>query len=136
MTLIDTGPLVGLIDEDDPYHALCVQTLVQLPPTTLWTTCACLTEAMYLLWRAGGHRAQELMWGYLMDGLVTLHHPQQNEYVRMRELMRQYRDAPMDLADASLVTAAETLGVRRIFTLDRHFNAYRIEGRHPFDILP
>ena len=39
--------------------------------------------------------------------------------------MRQYHDAPMDLADASLVVAAERLNLRRIFTLDSHFRAYR-----------
>jgi len=50
--------------------------------------------------------------------------------------MSQYHDAPMDLADASLVTAAELLKVRRIFTLDQHFYAYRIDGQHPFEVVP
>jgi predicted nucleic acid-binding protein len=50
--------------------------------------------------------------------------------------MQQYHDAPMDLADASLVTVAERLQLHRIFTLDRHFYAYRIDGQHPFDIVP
>jgi hypothetical protein len=50
--------------------------------------------------------------------------------------MQQYQDAPMDLADASLVAAAERLQLRRIFTLDRHFYAYRIDEKHPFDVVP
>ena len=54
----------------------------------------------------------------------------------MRILMRQYRDSPMDLADASLVAAAEKLNLRRIFTLDDHFYAYRINGTHPFTVVP
>ena len=58
---------------------------------------------MYLLWRAGGLPAQEELWGYLADGLVVLHTPEAGEWERMRVLMRQYRDTPMDLADASLV---------------------------------
>jgi predicted nucleic acid-binding protein len=33
----------------------------------------------------------------------------------MYELMGQYRDVPMDLADASLVVTAETLNLRQIF---------------------
>jgi predicted nucleic acid-binding protein len=32
----------------------------------------------------------------------------------------------MDLADASLVAAAERLGLRRIFTLDSDFYIYRL----------
>lgn len=54
----------------------------------------------------------------------------------MRELMRQYADSPMDLADASLVITAERLGLRKIFTLDGHFRAYRILGRDTFEVVP
>ena len=54
----------------------------------------------------------------------------------MRALVRQYSDAPMDLADASLVSAAEQLEVRRIFTIDAHFHAYRIQGKDAFQVIP
>ena len=53
----------------------------------------------------------------------------------MRELMRRYRDTPMDFADASIVSAAERLGTRRVFTLDRHFHVYRIDDRHAFEVV-
>lgn len=136
MTLCDTGPLVALVDRDDPHHARCVAALRTLPAQPLLTTWPCLTEVMYLLWRAGGLPAQDELWGYLADGLVVLHMPAAAEWERIRTLMQQYHDAPMDLADASLVTAAERLQLRRIFTLDRHFYAYRIDGQHPFDVVP
>jgi hypothetical protein len=46
---------------------------------------------------------------------------------------------PMDLADASIVVAAEELGTRKIFTLDRRdFETYRVKRGHrhyPFQIL-
>jgi predicted nucleic acid-binding protein len=91
---------------------------------------------MHLLRRAGGHGAQEALWRYVEEGLVELHEPAAGEWERMRTLMRQYNDAPMDLADASLVTAAERLGAEQVFTVDRHFRAYRIEGRHAFEVIP
>jgi predicted nucleic acid-binding protein len=50
--------------------------------------------------------------------------------------MQQYHDTPMDLADASLVAAAEALNLRRIFTLDSHFLAYRFRGTHRFQVIP
>lgn len=50
--------------------------------------------------------------------------------------MDQYRDTPMDLADASLVAAAETLGLKRVFTLDRHFYAYRLLDGTALEVLP
>ncbi len=136
MTLCDTGPLVALIDQDDSHHARCVAALQTLPAQPLLTTWPCLTEAMYLLWRAGGSPAQDELWGYLADGLVVLHTPEADEWSRICVLMRQYQDAPMDLADASLVVAAERLHLRRIFTIDSHFYAYRINGQYPFDIIP
>jgi hypothetical protein len=49
--------------------------------------------------------------------------------------MEQYADTPMDFADASLVVAAEKLGITQILTFDRHFYAYRINGKTPFDVL-
>lgn len=136
MILCDTGPLVALIDGDDPYHDRCVAALSTLPGTPLLTTWPCLVEAMYLLWRAGGAQAQEELWGYLAEDLVILHTPEDGEWRRLRTLMQQYSDAPMDLADASLVSAAERLERSRMFTLDKHFYAYRINGKDPFEIVP
>ena len=42
----------------------------------------------------------------------------------MQELMLQYKDTPMDIADAALVSAAESLGYTSIFTLDSDFYIY------------
>jgi hypothetical protein len=48
-------------------------------------------------------------------------------------LMEQYADHPMDLADASLIVAAETLSTRKIFTIDRQdFATYRIRRGHRY----
>ena len=45
--------------------------------------------------------------------------------------MDRYADHPMDLADASLVAAAERLGTRDVWTIDRRdFAGYRIRHGH------
>jgi predicted nucleic acid-binding protein len=50
---------------------------------------------------------------------------------RAFDLMEQYADHPMDLADASLVTAAERMQTRKILTLDRNdFESYRLKRGH------
>ena len=136
MTLGDTGPMVALIDRDDPHHVRCVAMLATLPPSPILTTWPCLVEAMYLLGRAGGIAAQDELWGFLADGLIAIHQPAPDEWGRMRQLMNRYRDTPMDLADASLVSAAEAVGTRRVFSLDRHFHVYRINDRDAFEVLP
>jgi predicted nucleic acid-binding protein len=42
----------------------------------------------------------------------------------------------MNLADASLVAAAEALNLKQIFTLDRDFQIYRFKSNQPFDLVP
>jgi len=55
---------------------------------------------------------------------------------RIRVLMETSRSTPMDLADAALVAAAESLGASRIFTFDADFYVYRIDGTKSFDVIP
>src|SRR5205809_5764994 len=52
-------------------------------------------------------------------GVLHVHIPADSETKRMRVLIEKYSDTPMDLADASLVAAAESRGIDRIFTLDK-----------------
>jgi predicted nucleic acid-binding protein len=52
---------------------------------------------------------------------------------RVATLMKKYADLPMNLADASLVILAETLGDGRIIGTDsRDFRAYRWKSRQSF----
>lgn len=135
MILCDASPLIALINQSDINHTRCVNALSGLP-APLVTTWSCFTEAMYLLGRYGGWSAQQELWGYVADQLLVLHLNGEDEQARMQVLMEQYRDLPMDLADASLVAAAETLNQKRIFTLDRDFQIYRFKGNQPFDVVP
>jgi predicted nucleic acid-binding protein len=133
--LVDTGPLLSLINKQDPDHMRCASVAARLPSGPMLTTWACLTEAMYLLGQAGGYRYQEALWKLREDGRLILHESSPAEADRMRVLMRQYQDAPMDLADASLVATAENLSLRRVFTIDGHFYAYRLADGGTFDIV-
>lgn len=136
MILCDTGPLVALLNRADGDHDRCVTALANLPAEAIVTTWSCLTEAMYLLYRAGGFITQQSLWRAFDTGRIVIHELGPDAWQRVQLLMRQYEDAPMDLADASLVVAAEQIGIRRVFTIDRHFYAYRIHGRDPFEVIP
>lgn len=135
MTLTDTGPLIALVDKGDKAHHICTDQLRVLTRPLL-TTWPCVSEAMHLLNNIAGHFAQDVLWSYIMDGLVAIHESGLAERARMRELMSKYKDTPMDLADASLVAAAEVLGIRRIFTVDSDFIVYRLPGKQSFEIVP
>lgn len=135
MTLTDTGPLVALIDADEPDHESCVLALRQLA-LPLVTTCSAFTEAMYLLGRAGGAAGQQALWRLVLNRRLKVVEPSLEVLERSAALMVKYADRPMDLADATLVALAEERGQRRIFTSDNDFRIYRIHGRRRFEIIP
>ena len=134
MILTDTGPLVALINKDEGDHARCVAFAANLrePMITTWP---CFAEAMYLLAKWKGYFAQEQLWAMLRTRALSLH-SSGTEVARMQILMEQYRDTPMDLADASLVVAAETLRATRVFTLDSDFFVYRLESGVALQTVP
>ena len=132
--LVDTGPLVALLDRSDPYHLTCQETLSSLDDSlvTVWPV---MTEAMYML--RAYWQAQDALWEMIDTGAVEIMPLGIEDLPRMRELMRKYRDQPMDLADAALVRVAERERLRRIFTLDRRdFQIYRPSRIGRFAILP
>lgn len=136
MILVDTGPLVSLIDAGQgDAHVVCNR-FFQTARQPLLTTWCCFTEAMYLLHRFHGWPLQERLWRFVQRKALLLHTPGLTEPERIRQLMEQYRDVPMDLADASLVAAAEVLGLRRVFTLDSDFHIYRLPGNQAFEVMP
>jgi hypothetical protein len=134
MILVDTGPLVALIHEDDDQHQVCKATFraITEPLGTIWPV---LTEAMYLL--SFSWEAQIGLWEMIETRAVEILPLGTDDVPRMRELMRKYRDLPMDLADAALVRVAERERLRRIFTLDRRdFHIYRPARIGRFAVLP
>ena len=135
MTLTDTGPLVAIIDRGDPSHARCVQVLPSLSKPLI-TALPSLTEAMYFLGKRFGWSGQEALWRLARNRTLEVAPIDEATLDRLHELMEQYRDTPMDLADASLVALAETRGLQRIFTLDSHFYAFRLRNRRPLEVIP
>lgn len=101
------------------------------------TTWPVLTEAVFLV--GAGTARQAVIFDLMKSDQFELFPLQREQIPRMADLMAKYADLPMDLADASLVVAAEIMRTRRILTLDeRDFSAYRVRiGREslPFDLL-
>jgi predicted nucleic acid-binding protein len=128
MTLIDTGPLVALFDPQDEQHNRCRRILKEIHDAILTTT-PVLTEAFHMLGPAsiGSDRLRE----FVENGGLSVWFLNRAWLTRAFELMELYADHPMDLADASLVAAAEALGTRRVFTIDRRdFETYRVRRGH------
>ena len=135
MILVDAGPMVAILDRGDQDHPTCMSALERLT-SPLVTTWPALAEAMYILGDRTGWAGQDALWALVLRGDIRLHPIEEQALQRSRDLMHRYRSVPMDLADATLVAAAEALRQRRIFTLDADFRVYRMQGRKPFEIVP
>ncbi len=128
MILVDTGPFVALFDPRDHLHERCRGVLEGLRGP-LCTTIPVLTEVFHMLTPAsqGSDRLRE----FFAAGGCGVFYLDDAGLDRTFALMEQYRDHPMDLADASIVVAAEKLDTRSVFTLDRNdFDTYRIKKGH------
>lgn len=134
VVLMDASPLIALLHRDDIHHARCVEALqkIRSPLVTVWPV---LTEAMYLLnfsWPA-----QQALWEWIETGVLGILPLGKEDAPRMKELMKKYRDLPMDFADAALVRVAEREQIRMIFTLDhRDFQLYRPLKIGRFSLIP
>ena len=135
MILTDAGPLIALLTPSDPYHARCAALERSLQSEAMLTTWVCFTEAMYFLGETGGYRLQEALWNLQRNGRLGLHILSEPEMRRMQALMEQYRDTPMDLADASLIAVAESLGLRQVFTTDSDFYVYRLTDGSAMEVV-
>jgi len=136
MILVDAGPLVALFDPADADHKRCAELLRSIDEPIV-TTVPALTETFHLL--APDSTGGQALMDFIVEGGLGIDFLDDQGVGRAFELMLRYRDRPMDFADASLVVAAESLRIRKVFTLDRgDFASYRVKRGHrhyPLEIL-
>ncbi|MDF1522515.1 MAG: PIN domain-containing protein [Trueperaceae bacterium] len=124
--LVDAGPLIALFDRDDAHHD-AIRDLLRRASGRLITTWPVLTETSHLL--VFDVRAQVDFYGWVADGGVLVHDLPVAALERITGLVEKDRDRPMDLADATLVVAAETLGITEIISIDRDLDIDRTADR-------
>jgi len=135
LIIADSGFWIALADKNDKHHAKADASAIALDEKLI-TSFPVMTEVCHLLLKRQGVAAQlRFMQMYLL-GAFDVFEIQERHKARIVELMRQYADLPMDLADASLVLLAEDLGHGRIFSTDqRDFHTYRWKNTRPFQNL-
>ncbi|HVZ72440.1 MAG TPA: PIN domain-containing protein [Polyangia bacterium] len=135
MIIADTGFFLALGNTRDDDHARAKRALENVTES-LVTTWPIVTETCHLLAHRLGAGAVDRFIAGATRRAFELFDLEVDHLPRIAELMRKYRDLPMDLADASLVILAEHLGSGRILSTDRRdFGAYRWKNRRPFHNL-
>ena len=135
MIIADTGFFFALASQGDRYHSAALSALEAIREPLI-TTYPVITETCYLLLATSGNFSQCSFLENVASGAAEIFHLQESHLARMVELLKNYADLPMDMADASLVILAEQLGHGRILTSDRRdFNVYRWQSNKPFENL-
>jgi uncharacterized protein len=131
-TLVDSGPLVALLDRRDQHHDWACQQFERLTAPLL--TCeAVLSETQFLVHRFGGNPLVVL--GMVSRVALNVAFQVEDEIDRLQELQSTYRDLPMSLADACLVRMSELHSRCRVLTTNSDFRTYRRNGRQVIPVL-
>jgi predicted nucleic acid-binding protein len=132
MTILDTGPLVAMLDRTDAQHAWATTTTRRVTPPLV--TCeAVISEACFLLQGVPRARRQLRLWA---ESDYLLHQPADRPaFLRALALMERYASVPMSFADACLVALAEATPGAKVFTLDQDFLIYRRHEDQPLALL-
>lgn len=135
--LLDTGPLVAVLNDKDRHHERC-RDLLQWHRGPLVVPAPVLTEVCYLLEKRGrGVEAEARFLEALAAGELDLVPTDPADLARMAELIQTYADLPLGAVDASVVAIAERLGVRQVATLDRRdFSVVRPRHARVFVVVP
>ena len=130
--ILDTGPLVALLDRGDLHHQWAVDQWAQIAPP-LHTCEAVLAEACFLVRRFPGGQAAVM--DLVRRGILELSFRLPEEIEAIARLLKKYQDVLMSFADACLVRMAERYGGGVVFTLDNDFSIYRKNGRQTIPTL-
>lgn len=130
--LVDTGPLVALLNRRDRYHAWARSVLNTVTPP-VFTCEAVLSEACFLLSRVRG--GADAVLALVAADILRVEFQIGVEIVAVRHLVRRFASVPMSFADACLVRMSE-LEVRSVvLTIDTDFKHYRRNKRHVVPLI-
>ena len=133
--LLDTGPLVALLDRSEAEHARVSQFLSHWQGRRLLTTGAVITEAFHFL--SDVRRGPANLAAFLERSGIEVRDAFTPEALTASvRLMAKYSDTPMDFSDATLVWLAEEMRIDQILTLDRRgFLTYRFGRSRRFKLV-
>jgi predicted nucleic acid-binding protein len=118
MILVDTGPIVALVNDRDDRHRECQSLLERLPgPLLIPATVA--TEVCLMLESRRGTRAELTFLTDVRSGKFILIESLSADLDRVAQLVARYDNLPLGTVDASVIALAERLNIATIVTLDR-----------------
>lgn len=134
--VLDTGPILALLDADDPDHDRCVQ-MVERIGEDLVVPSTVLVEVDYWTIKLLGMEVWEMFVADLIAGAYHLDGPTRRDLERAAEIEATYEDLDLGLVDASVIAVCERLDEDKVATLDRRdFSVVRTSSGGALRLLP
>ena len=131
--LLDTGPLVALLSENDANHARARRLFAECAPP--FRSCeAVVAEACFLMRKVDAAGPAEVV-ALGRRAVYTVAIPLDEHWANIEALLRKYSDRPISLADACLIRSAEVHQEARILTFDLDFSVYKWARNKKFELL-
>jgi uncharacterized protein len=134
--VLDTGPILALLDAGDPAHESSVAMVEELHEDLVVPTCV-LVEVDYWAHKLLGEDTWSVFVEDVASGAYRLEPLSLNDLQRAAELEREYPDLDLGLVDASVIALCERLGETKVATLDRRdFSVVRPNHCDALALLP
>ena len=134
--ILDTGPIVALLDRGEIDHAAC-RLLLEEATELRVVPSPVLPEVDYLMSRRYGPGP---FLSFLQDieaGAFVVEDLAFEDYVRIAEVIDRYADARIGFVDAAVLAVVERLGEPKLATLDhRHFGLMRPRHIEALELVP
>lgn len=136
MLLVDTNVFLAAADRRSDRHGECAA-LLRSRSAELCSTVPVIAETAWLILDRLGTQSQAEFVRMVAAGRLGVVELATDDWHRCAELVERYTDLRLDLIDASLVAAAERLGVTTIATMNRRdFAVVRPRHAEAFELLP
>jgi predicted nucleic acid-binding protein len=134
--VLDTGPIVALLDASDPAHERC-RAMVAEVGEDLVVPVPVLVEVDYWLSKLFGPATWQSFVEDVDRGAYRLHHLDERDLARAAEIEHTYESLDLGLVDAAVIAACERLGETKVATLDhRDFAVVRPRHCEHLTLLP
>ena len=130
--VIDTGPIVALLNAAEKHHAWTVARIKEHQAP--FSTCeAVISETLHLLEQTP--RGVDRLLALLERGFLRVDFTLNDQLLPLAKLLRRYANLRMSLADACLVRMTELDERAGVFTLHCDFLVYRKNSRQMIPLL-
>jgi predicted nucleic acid-binding protein len=134
--VLDTGPIVALLNSGDPDHTRCAALLASAQEDIV-IPAPVMVEVDYWCRKLLGYEALEVLVDDIASGAYIWFELGVAGMQRAMEIERRYQDLDLGYVDAAVVATCELFDEDRVVSLDRrHFGVVRPAHRPSLLVLP